>query len=456
MDASESNVVVGRVVPSQTAQMEPVRVDSTPVQTLSLAIERGVDPDVLKRMLEVQERWEANEARKAYVKAMTAFKRTAPAVLRKDASVDFSTSKGRTHYTHATLGSIINQITEKLSEHGLSVSWSSEQSADGVAVTCHVTHERGHSESVKLTAPPDDSGNKNRIQMVGSTVTYLQRYTLLAALGLATADQDDDGISAGVRRGVDDAQKSNADLQAASADEGGGAAEGPGRVATGLAQQPAASSLDDNPPLCPKCGFPMDDKREYRRKAEQEIAAGTRKRDKDGKPVAPPAAWKCSQGHWDKVTGKSSGCQAVVWPHDPLEDAKYMASTYGQRWAASQIADGMGDKMEAEAASSAPDAEALLPVDEGQKKRIEELRCVLQKSSQWVAKQCEGLHLPAFKDMHSPDADKLIKHLEALVAAKSERDPAECPACPKCGMETESAGTPWKYRCLTCKHEFKE
>ena len=32
---------------------------------------------------------------------------------------------------------------------------------------------------------------------MGSTVSYLQRYTLLAALGLATADQDDDGVATG-------------------------------------------------------------------------------------------------------------------------------------------------------------------------------------------------------------------------------------------------------------------
>lgn len=44
-----------------------------------------------------------------------------------------------------------------------------------------------------MRASPDNSGSKNAIQAVGSTVTYLQRYTLLAATGLAAAGQDDDG-----------------------------------------------------------------------------------------------------------------------------------------------------------------------------------------------------------------------------------------------------------------------
>jgi hypothetical protein len=32
---------------------------------------------------------------------------------------------------------------------------------------------------------------------MGSTVTYLERYTLLAATGIATKDQDDDGAASG-------------------------------------------------------------------------------------------------------------------------------------------------------------------------------------------------------------------------------------------------------------------
>ena len=44
-----------------------------------------------------------------------------------------------------------------------------------------------------LSASADNSGSKNSIQAIGSTVTYLQRYTLLAITGLATEDMDDDG-----------------------------------------------------------------------------------------------------------------------------------------------------------------------------------------------------------------------------------------------------------------------
>jgi hypothetical protein len=61
-------------------------------------------------------------------------------------------------------------------------------------VTCILTHEKGHSEETSLQGPPDTSGSKNSIQAVGSSVTYLCRYTLLAACGLA-ASEDTDGVA---------------------------------------------------------------------------------------------------------------------------------------------------------------------------------------------------------------------------------------------------------------------
>jgi hypothetical protein len=58
-----------------------------------------------------------------------------------------------------------------------------------------------------MKAPKDTSGSKNAIQSIASTITYLQRYTLFAATGLAADDQDDDGKAAGAKY-IDDKQKS--------------------------------------------------------------------------------------------------------------------------------------------------------------------------------------------------------------------------------------------------------
>jgi len=106
------------------------------------------------------------------------------------------TGKGTTAYNHASLANVTNKINRALSEHGLSASWVTNQS-DGLKVTCTIAHKLGHSESTSLSAGPDTSGSKNAIQAIGSTVTYLERYTILALTGLATREQDDDGGGAG-------------------------------------------------------------------------------------------------------------------------------------------------------------------------------------------------------------------------------------------------------------------
>lgn len=164
---------------------------SAPSTIISQALTSGADLEKLQGLLDLQERWEANEARKSYMVAMAAFKAEPPEI-EKDKTVDFKTTKGRTLYSHASLANVASKINTSLSKHGLSAAWKTGQE-NGVSVTCTITHELGHSESTTLTAAPDNSGNKNSIQAIGSTVTYLQRYTILALTGLATHEPDDDG-----------------------------------------------------------------------------------------------------------------------------------------------------------------------------------------------------------------------------------------------------------------------
>jgi hypothetical protein len=162
----------------------------TPMAMIQMAVQQGADIDKLRQLMDLQERWEKNEARKAFVAALNAFKANPPE-LSKNKHVMFETQKGRTEYDHATLDNVSLNIGRALSQHGLSHRWDVEQKEGGIIrVTCVLTHCQGHSERVPMEGMPDISGGKNSIQGIGSTVTYLQRYTLLAATG---KDQDDDG-----------------------------------------------------------------------------------------------------------------------------------------------------------------------------------------------------------------------------------------------------------------------
>lgn len=174
-------------------EIQSINTSKSPAEMIEKAVSGGADLDKLEKLLSLQERWEANEAKKAYNVAMAEFKKNPPKI-EKDKKVGYSTQKGNVGYSHATLANVVEKITKELSKHGLSASWKTTQNG-AVTVTCIITHLKGHSEETTLSAPSDSSGSKNAIQAIGSTITYLERYTLLAALGLATHDQDDDGQS---------------------------------------------------------------------------------------------------------------------------------------------------------------------------------------------------------------------------------------------------------------------
>lgn len=174
-----------------------VAVSTTPAMLLNLAIEKGADLDRLEKLMDLQQRWEANEARKAYTAAMSAFKKNPPEI-EKDRHVTYKTNSGTVDYHHASLGNVTGTINSALGLHGLSAAWDTEQTEKGIKVTCKITHIMGHFESTSLTAASDTSGGKNAIQALGSTISYLSRYTLLALSGLATHDMDDDGKASDV------------------------------------------------------------------------------------------------------------------------------------------------------------------------------------------------------------------------------------------------------------------
>lgn len=186
-------------------------VAASPDSLLALAVQRGADLDQLERLMALKERHDANEARKAYVAALAAFK-AEPIDLRKSKAVGYETTGGDfVGYKHATLADVVDAVVPAMAKHGLSHAWSVKQEGAAITVACTLTHALGHSESVQMTAAPDNSGKKNAIQQVASSVTYLQRYTLQAITGVAAKDvTDDDG--AGSEGGAEDDGVSEATL----------------------------------------------------------------------------------------------------------------------------------------------------------------------------------------------------------------------------------------------------
>jgi len=171
----------------QTRQAEVI----SPAEMIMQGVKAGTDLKLLKEALELQIQWERRQAEKAYNHAIAAFKANPPEIV-KESTVNFNSGKGAVNYKYASLANVIEKVTPELSKHGLTLSWRTHQNGK-ISVTCRISHELGHHEETTLSADADNSGAKNNIQAIGSTITYMQRYTALALLGLACSDQDDDG-----------------------------------------------------------------------------------------------------------------------------------------------------------------------------------------------------------------------------------------------------------------------
>src|SRR5690242_17797204 len=175
----------------RNAQPGPIAV--TPMRLLEIATSQNADVDKLAKLMELQFRWEANEARKAYYEAMTKFKAEVPPIERTK-HVQFKRKDGgMTDYWHAELDKACDKLVPLMAKYGLTHKWRTEQKDGKIRVTCVVSHEMGHSaDESSLEAAPDESGSKNPVQAIGSTTYYLERYTLFAAAGVAVKGQDND------------------------------------------------------------------------------------------------------------------------------------------------------------------------------------------------------------------------------------------------------------------------
>lgn len=181
-------------------KMEGPKSSALPVQSETASvlgmIERvardpSVNMDKMLQLMSWRKEMIADQRRAQFDEAMSEAKAEIP-VITKNREVDFTSQKGRTNYKYEDLAEIARVVSPILAKHGLSYRYRVTSNVnEPVTVTCIVSHRAGHFEEVTLVGGRDESGNKNSIQAVASTLTYLQRMTLKAALGLAASDDDD-------------------------------------------------------------------------------------------------------------------------------------------------------------------------------------------------------------------------------------------------------------------------
>lgn len=170
-------------------QQQPMAQAADPVMgMLQTLVERGGDLEQMNRLLDLRDRLAAGEALRQFNVDFAAFKAESIQII-KNQTIKDGPLKGK---SYADLHAVVSSVTSALSKHNLSASWKLTKDEPGwIEVTCLLRHTGGHAETVYMGAPPDSGGAKNGIQARASTVSYLERYTFLAAVGLSASDQPD-------------------------------------------------------------------------------------------------------------------------------------------------------------------------------------------------------------------------------------------------------------------------
>jgi len=168
----------------------------TPLALIDKAIEKGISPDQLGKLMDLQERWEQREAAKRFAEAVTAFQAECPRV-KKERQATIPGREGKTGYGYkfANFEDVDRAVAPLLAKHQIVVTFDSEHVAQGQAsglkITCRV-RVGTHVEDTRFTLPIPAMNQVNDAQRYGVALSYAKRYAFCAALKIVVADEDDD------------------------------------------------------------------------------------------------------------------------------------------------------------------------------------------------------------------------------------------------------------------------
>lgn len=178
-----------------------VETEVTPMSLIQIGLEQNVDPDRLGKLMDLQDQWQRNKSRAAYMSSMKSCKESLPIVVR-----DAENTHTRSRY--ARLETVSQRIDPIITQLGFSLSYGTDDSPqpEHVRIVCDCMHEGGHSQRYQLDCPYDAVGtkgnaNKTAIQAMGSTISYGRRYLKLMIFDVTVANEDNDGQDGAVLSG---------------------------------------------------------------------------------------------------------------------------------------------------------------------------------------------------------------------------------------------------------------
>lgn len=168
----------------------PVQTNAVPSFNIEaifqLAIEKQGTADTLEKLMGIRRELNAENAKRAFDAALSAFQAECPVVLKR-------VKGAKDAYKFAPLDEIMPVVQPLLSKHGFSFSITSEVDNKWVKAICKITHRDGHFESGEFKVPTDERNPMmNDPQRYGGSLTFAKRYAFCNAFGIMTGDEDRD------------------------------------------------------------------------------------------------------------------------------------------------------------------------------------------------------------------------------------------------------------------------
>lgn len=145
----------------------------------------------LEKMMDLHQRWEADEARKAYALSF--------AVVQSRIGTVAKTKKNEhTKSTYSDLADIVEYVKPIYTEEGFSLIFheGKAEKDDHIRIVADMLHRNGHKEVYYKDIPLDGAGIKGNANMTpihgdGSATSYARRYLTCMIFNIATGDDKD-------------------------------------------------------------------------------------------------------------------------------------------------------------------------------------------------------------------------------------------------------------------------
>lgn len=153
---------------------------------------KDIDPDRLEKFLDLQIKMENRQAELAFNNALALFQGDCP-IIHKTRKIDFEAGKGRVKYNYSPLDEIVHIIKPLLNKYGLAYTFDIKAGGNTSELITTISHRDGFSRSSTYTFETiHDDARMNSSQRRKSALTYAKRSGLENALGVVTAEEDDD------------------------------------------------------------------------------------------------------------------------------------------------------------------------------------------------------------------------------------------------------------------------